>query len=363
MKKKIAWITPEGYIDTDFYVVPLLCEAFEIDWFIIYKDKIPYETELESFRDLRGLSIKPYRQTTRFRSLKTAMSDINLFLQIRHARYDIIYAGMFGFPYFHLFSSLMLCRKKMVIAAHNVNTPKGAVNYHAAKAYASYVLSIFKNFQTFSRSQHDLLLKMYPGKNVLMAPFLLKDYGQPSIEKSDCITFLSFGNIRDYKRIDVLIKAAQDTYERTGKLFRVIIAGNCNNWAKYQTLIKYPQLFDLRIKRVENEDIPNLFGESHYFVAPYQDIAQSGSVIVAINYDCPIIASNLEAFREYVVDGKTGYLIKPADEEDLARVMTKIVSEKKSDYNRMVDEIKGMKQCDFNTQAILNKYIQFFESL
>ena len=122
-------------------------------------------------------------------------------------------------------------------------------------------------------------------------------------------------------------------------------------------------MFDLRIKRVENEDIPNLFGESHYFVTPYQDIAQSGSVIVGINYDCPIIASNLEAFKEYVVDGKTGYLIKPADEEDLARVMTKIVSEKNADYNRMVEEIKGMKQCNFNTQTILNKYIQFFDSL
>mgnify|MGYP002627934066 FL=1 len=64
-----------------------------------------------------------------------------------------------------------------------------------------------------------------------------------------------------------------------------------------------------------------------------------------------------------MVDGKTGYLIKPADEEDLARVMTKIVSEKNADYNRMVEEIKGMKQCNFNTQTILNKYIQFFDSL
>lgn len=363
MKKRIAWITPEGYIDTDFYIVPLLCEAFDIDWFIIYKDNIPYQKEMEGVKDIKGLTILPYQQTARFRSLKTAFSDIKLFYRIRSSKYDIVYAGMFGFPYFHLFSSLMLNRNRVVIAAHNVNTPKGAVNYRSAKAYASFVLSTFRNFHTFSCSQYDLLLNMHPGKNVLMAPFLLKDYGQPTIGKPNLITFLAFGNIRDYKRIDVLIKAAQNTFEQTEKLFRVIIAGKCDDWLKYQKLIKYPRLFDLRIGRVENEDIPNLFGESHYFVTPYQDIAQSGSVIVGINYECPVIASDLEAFREYVSDGKTGYLIKPANEEDLTKVMTKIVSSNNADYAEMVGEIKELKLHDFNPQNIVAKYVEFLNKL
>ena len=42
---------------------------------------------------------------------------------------------MFGFPYFHIISSILLNKQKVIIAAHNVNTPKGAVNYHYAKAY------------------------------------------------------------------------------------------------------------------------------------------------------------------------------------------------------------------------------------
>ena len=363
MKKRIAWITPSAYMDTDFYIVPLLCDAFDIDWFILYSDKVPYQKEIESLKNINSLTIIPYQQKNRMRSLKTALSDIKLFSRIRRDKYDIVYAGMFGFPYFHMFSTLILNRNKVVIAAHNVNTPKGAVNERTAKLYASYVLSAFKNFQTFSQSQHDLLLKMHPKKNVLMAPFILKDYGAPTIGKSQTITFLTFGNIRDYKRIDVLIKAAQNTFEATGKLFRIIIAGNCDEWEKYQVLIKYPQLFDLRIGRVENKDIPNLFGESHYFVTPYQDIAQSGSVIVGINYDCPVIASDLEAFREYVTDGKTGYIIKPADEDDLTKVMTKIVSEDNADYPMLVEEIKEMKRRDFAPQTIVNKYIQFFERL
>ena len=196
-----------------------------------------------------------------------------------------------------------------------------------------------------------------------MAPFLLKDYGNPTNNKSKVITFLSFGNIRDYKRIDVLINAAQNAYDKTKKLFKVIIAGNCDNWVKYQSLIRYPQLFDLRIGRVENDDIPNLFGESHYFVTPYQDIAQSGSVIVGINYECPIIASDLEAFREYVKDGETGWLIRPADVDDLTTVMVDILDTDNADYEKMRNRVRKIKVTEFNTQVIIHKYIAFFDSL
>ena len=122
-------------------------------------------------------------------------------------------------------------------------------------------------------------------------------------------------------------------------------------------------MFDLRIGRVENDDIPNLFGESHYFVTPYQDIAQSGSVIVAINYECPVIASNLEAFREYVTDGETGYLIKPADVEALTAVMIDILVSNNANYKNMRNRIKKIKDADFNSQAIIDKYIAFFDKL
>ena len=38
-------------------------------------------------------------------------------------------------------------------------------------------------------------------------------------------------------------------------------------------LKKYPEIFELHIKRIPNEDVANLFAQSHYFVMPYQDIS------------------------------------------------------------------------------------------
>lgn len=108
-------------MDTDFYIVPLLCEYYHIDWFILYKDKIPYEKELK-LNGTDNLSINLYKQAFRQRSLKTAFSDIKLFLHIKKEKYDITYAGMFGFPFFHVLSALILNRNKVVIAAHVNNS-------------------------------------------------------------------------------------------------------------------------------------------------------------------------------------------------------------------------------------------------
>lgn len=361
MKKKIVWITPDCFLDTDIYIVPLLCDSYQIDWYILYKSELSYHDTIEKFKLTKNINIKTIRQTCRQRSIQMLFSYLRLFSEIRRNKYDLIYMGMFGFPYFHLLSPVLLNRNKIIMAAHNVSTPKGATDYWFAKLYSNYILAIFKHFHTFSNSQYNELLKKHPTKDVLMAPFMLKDYGNPTVQKSDLITFLSFGNIREYKRIDVLIEAAQNTFVKTRKKFRVIIAGTCNEWEKYEKIIKYPELFDLRIGRVDDKEIPNLFGESHYFVTPYQDIAQSGSVIVSINYECPVISSDLEAFREYIEEGKTGYFIKPASVSDLTKIMTHIIEADNKMYSTLRNGVVDMKKNRFSTNAIVTLYKNFID--
>ena len=120
----------------------------------------------------------------------------------------------------------------------------------------------------------------------MYAPFLLKDYGKAKHERTDTrITFLGYGNIRRYKRLDVLIDATERAYAQVKIPFRVIIAGSSDNWSEYQKHIIHQELFDTRIGRIPNEDIPELFVETDYVVMPYESIAQSGAMMVAMNYE------------------------------------------------------------------------------
>ena len=280
---------------------------------------------------------------------------------------DIYYISYQGTPYGGLLYKLMLPTNKCVAACHNVSTPQGAINDKMAVYYTLYWLHCFKYINVFSESQKVILERDYPLKVALMTPFFLKNYGQPIISKdkfdTEKIRFTVFGNIVRYKRIDLLIKAAERIFEKGFGNFVVRIAGNCKYWQSYQKLIKHPELFELMIERIANEDIPNLFADSHYAVFPYQDIAQSGSITVAFSYNVPTIVSDIPQFKEFVVDGKTSLIFKSQDVESLADVMQYAIEHHKEIYPMLCINQKSFVDNHFADDVIVNKYIDFFNKL
>ena len=364
MNNKIAWITITSFLDTDFYIVPLLMKEMDIKWYILKRigEGTDYDRELSQLmEDNKNITVVSVSKKSY--SLRRIKDYIRLLKNVEQNN-EYYYVEMFGMPYFVPLVHTILGKRRVIMAIHNVHVPKGGKNYYIAKIYRDMTLKLFFNFQTFSKSQKDLLKQMKPKAHVNYIPFALKDYGSPSRARIDKrITFLSFGNIRPYKRIDVLIQAAQTAYEKTDVPFRVIIAGKCDDWEKYDLLIKYPQLFDLRIERVENHEIPNLFEESDYFVAPYQDIAQSGSSVVAVNYGLPIIASKLEAFEEYVINGYNGFLINPSDTHDLKEKIIYILKNHENIYPLLKKNMEAVKRENFSVDCIKEKYSSMFKDL
>ncbi len=367
MKKyRIAWITFNAFMDTDIYIVKELANYYDIDWHIIRSenDKFEYLDELSELKEKKNLALNFHICGKRLRRPKCILYFGNMLSNIKKTSPDLIYSSLAGAPFFIPVFRWFMNPQKIVLAIHNVHVPKGGSASYFFKAYNRYAITRFKNFQTFSKSQYNELKKIAPRKKIFYIPFIMKDYGK-SLKKRECkkITFLNFGNIRTYKRIDVLIEAAQKAYEKTNKEFRVIIAGKCDNWNEYQKLIKYPNLFDIRIGHVENNEIPDLFQECDYFVAPYQDIAQSGSSIIALNYDKPIIASRLPAFQEYIEDGLTGFLINPANIDSLTNIIELIINDHAKIYPRMIKAIQLNKKQEFSTKKIIRKYRDCFDEI
>ncbi|PKP05683.1 MAG: hypothetical protein CVU10_10045 [Bacteroidetes bacterium HGW-Bacteroidetes-5] len=361
----ITWITPLSFLETDIYIVPEISKHHIIDWHIIcsHNESNNYQKELNeikySFINIR-ISLLVFKDA--MYSIKT-LFRINSYLNSILDKNNLLYVSLCCFPYFMPLLRLHCDVKKTIVVVHNVITPKGASSYFLTKIYTYYVLSRFQNFQTFSTSQYKALLNKKPNKNIFCSSFALKNYGIPTASLSESITFLSFGRIRDYKRIDVLICAAQKAFKAINIPFKVKIAGSCKDWEKYQRLIEYPFLFDLTIREIENKEIPNLFYSSHYFVMPYQDIAQSGSMIVSINYGKPIIASNLESFRDYVKSDETGFLFQPADVDELSSIICYVILNHTLIYPYLCRNIEQLKIDYFSTEKIANNYIAFFNTL
>ena len=368
---KISWITPSCYVDVDLPIVNQLRKDYDINWIVVLEpnssdDVIKYIEDV--IKDRKGIQIDYRIQYHRLRSLKNLSFVYNIIKAAKKTKPSVIYTSEYAMPYGLVLYKMFLPLKKTVAACHNVTTPKGANNEHFAKFYTDRWLKTFLNIQTFSKSQCNVLISKYTGKNVLMSYLAIKDYGEPTISYDNSIktiNFLMFGNIVGYKRVDLLLDAVNILVERGITNFKVTIAGNCKeSWENiYQPRIKYPQYFNLLLKRIPNEDVANLFEQSHYFVMPYQDIAQSGAITVAFRYNIPVICSDIEQFKEFVNDGVTGYMFKSQDAISLADKMEWVIKNHATNYDMIRQNEQFFVNDNLSLSSIVNKYKLFFDDL
>lgn len=360
----ISWFTPISFIDVDILIVPELSKSFKIDWMIAGSRKPAVYAKLKAMAS-DNLQVE-------FQTIKYKWYNPLSYLEYRKAfkilvkkDYDLIYIDKAPQFFNYYAAKNILPKEKTVFASHNVKTPKGAHFEHKARYYMKKLLNTYQNFQVFSRNQLEYLNNMVDGKNVLYAPLALKDYGEKG-ERTlhhDVINFLSFGQIKHYKRIDLLIDAAQNLYEETGKKFVVTIAGRCPSWGEYSKRIKYPELFDLHIGYVDDSEVADLFANADYLVLPYQDLAQSGAITVAFNYGVPVITSDIPQFQEFVEEGVNGFLFHSEKLECLKEIMLKALELPKKDYMELLKSTEDFVNKNYSLQAITNKYKDYFNQL
>ncbi len=365
-KKNICWITSNYYIDVDLPIMPSLSKYYNIDWLIIHNRKAnsDYLTRVKEVAQAAGIRCLFHYLQNRRRNFKIIKEYWGLLRSINKEKYRFFYFNIDGLPYFFPLVSLIFDRNKVICAAHNVTTPEGAVNYHAAKLYMGFILKYFTRFHVFSKNQYAVMQNKYPGKSVFFAPLALIDFGQcSSVLPKGQVAFLFFGYIRDYKRLDILINASNKVYEKCGNKFKVKIFGFCSDWGKYERLIKYPEIFELRIETIRNEEIPRLFMESHYFVMPYQDLAQSAALMVAFNYNLPVVASDIDSLKEFIIDGKNGFLFEKGSVDSLAAVMMRLLDTDEKSYLRIKQNLSEHVEKNYSIKSIVKLYVDYFESL
>lgn len=360
----ISWLTPTSFIDVDILIVPELAKTFRIEWTIVGNAKPAIYSKLESFAT-ESLMVRFWEVRSKWYLPNHYFNYRRLFKALVDCDADIIYIDMAPQLYAFAAAKAVLPKERTVVATHNVKTPKGARLEHLARFYMHRLLHTFQNFQVFSKNQLEYMETLVQGKNVLYAPLALKEYGvkgERTISKEH-VNFLSFGHIRHYKRIDLLIDAAQQLYEETGKDFLVTIAGNCPRWDEYAKRIRHPQLFGLHIGFVDDSEVAELFANADYLVLPYQDLAQSGAITVAFNYGVPVITSDILQFREFVEEGRNGFLFKSEQVDCLKHVMQKALEMPRAQYDNLLKSTEAYVKENYSLKAITNRYVEFFNRL
>jgi glycosyltransferase involved in cell wall biosynthesis len=138
-------------------------------------------------------------------------------------------------------------------------------------------------------------------------------------------TILFFGKIKPYKGIEHLLSAFRQLVA-SDPGYKLIIAGEVQKGSEpYLEELRQkfgPELASnqiiLKALFIPEEEAEIYLKAADVLVLPYNEIFQSGVLFLAYSFGLPVVATDVGSFREEIVEGKTGYLCRPADPHDLA---------------------------------------------
>ncbi len=166
---------------------------------------------------------------------------------------------------------------------------------------------------------------------------------------------LFFGLIRDYKGLDLLIKAFADKRLRNHKV-KLIIAGEFySDSEKYLSLIKDNKLNEYIILKpdfIPDAEVANYFCAADLIAQPYKTATQSGVTQIAYHFEKPMLVTDVGGLAEIVPDKKVGYVVNPdvneisdalldfIENKSLNDFLPNILQEKKKyEWSRMLETI------------------------
>ena len=222
------------------------------------------------------------------------------------------------------------------------------------KILSKYFVSSIDAFIAMSKSVYDDLKSLNDKKPCLLSPHPIYDNFGTAVSREEAVGSLGldpsakymlfFGFIRDYKGLDILLKAIADERIKNSDI-KLIVAGEFyNNSEKYFEMEKELGLEGKIIWRTDfiaDEQVKNYFCASDIIVQPYKTATQSGVTQIAYHFEKPMLVTNVGGLPEIVPNGKVGYSVEPE-----AKVIADAINDFYANerYSEFVENIKEEKK-------------------
>ncbi len=174
---------------------------------------------------------------------------------------------------------------------------------------------------------------------------------------------LHFGLIRDYKGVDVLIRAMDRIRNTLPEVHCMIVGNPWVSWQPYQKLIDQSQLnekFYLDLRYIATSQVKYFFAAADLVVLPYKSFeAQSGVGNVALGFGKPLLVTNVGGLPDLVIDKRA--VIPPDDVSALTSALTELFTNKVW-YKKLQSDSETMAKA-YDWDQIADQTIQLYQKL
>jgi D-inositol-3-phosphate glycosyltransferase len=268
----------------------------------------------------------------------------------------------YKFPFFDrtlLLIYYKLLGKKLVFTAHNVNAGERDGADSSSNRFSLRIqYRLMEHIFVHTQKMKDQLMQTFGVREgrISIIPFgtydMVPQSALTSAEAKQRLglreadrTILFFGRITPYKGIDLLV----DAFARIAlddQSYRLVIAGEAmkeseQQWQQVQQTIAQSSMREQVVQHtryIGDAEIEIYFKGADVLVLPYSQIFQSGVLFMAYSFGLPVIATDVGSFGRDIIEGETGFLCRPGDAGDLARVIERYFA---SDLFKAIDEQRG----------------------
>lgn len=189
------------------------------------------------------------------------------------------------------------------------------------RIFTRYFIGAVDAFLVMSRAVGEDVRRFTTSKPLAFSPHPVYDNYGAQAQRSEALVkiglpegryLLFFGFIREYKGLDLLLRALADERVRQRDI-RLIVAGEYYGKQEfYEELIDELDIKDrvyLFTDYIPNEEVRYYFAAANLVVQPYRTATQSGISQLAYHFERPMIVTRVGGLPEIVPHERAGYVV------------------------------------------------------
>lgn len=272
--------------------------------------------------------------------------------------FDVIIDCENGIPFFTPF----YVKEQVILLIHHVHQEifytflNFPFNMIAAFLEGKLMPVIYKNKNVVTvsaSSQRDVFKIGFTNSgNIKIIPNGVSDTLYVEYPKSANPSFIYLGRLKDYKNIDIAIKAFAKVH-RIKKSAKLAIVGTGESYLSLEKLVS-----ELKIKRavkfygfVSEVEKAKLLAKSWAAIQPSQMEGWGITVIEANAAGTPVIASRVSGLQDSVIDGQTGILVQSGSVVQFANAMMKVTEDDNLRSNLSTEAKNWARNFDWNKSS------------